>query len=803
MKSANDVVIYDNPPTCEVKVSLDRPLLSASQVEASNLISVTPMGIFSCPVDGWHLSSQAPTQTYGLSVPLPMGDADRVLTFNDGVLVPASKDCSVIDGNCNPYEGEQGLLRGKDDIVFRNEAEQTKNRIEFRSSKAIYVDSSAVAGMISEIPKHRLVPVELKRHTIEAEKSGKGVKGGKGKGSGEEDSVPGCHGVAYVDISSLLYPGATQITGAFPVVPYDDAEMLEKTGRSRELLDELIAPPGKKKRDAKKEAAQAEVAIAEGAAYADSRTYILLRIVLAEPLVAKRTINDYVGSVAALVPPRELYPKSSGGAAKALVNFHTQIEEVAHQLLDGFRQHSKTAGIGSEEDLTQVRTSLVYELNNSGKYYAFKEQLKRAIVKIVREKFLKTHAITDPVKRERFISDLYMFLIDEVHDVLNDQFSFDAIDNPKPIEVNIDHLQYFAREAEARELFDSASTFHQECIARGRNNVSCWYGYGCFCMRVGDYAKAEECFREAVSIDTQDAPSLLMAATVAWMNDKLDVANVLFEAATNFDFENGVVWALRGMYHHLAGDSISSEMCLETALKTDSDEPGAGVFLKTAKVLLNINVSVLIESALSRELVAHGVTVDYQLVLAEHLLNQGKFEEAATILAKASEIQYSNKELLAVEGHIYFKMQNYDLAILKYEHCLDLPGETTHADIVRLRLGKLYIEQGNYAKVRALFLAACHAQPSATTWEGVGIACYHMDNLEDAEVALAESNLYDNRNPTVWGYLALIALRTGRVVEAEEAYKFALTQGLTDSKLLKAIRVLQENTGFGNPFVDS
>ena len=37
----------------------------------------------------------------------------------------------------------------------------------------------------------------------------------------------------------------------------------------------------------------------------------------------------------------------------------------------------------------------MYQLNSSGKYFAFKEQLKYAVVKIVREKYLKTVKFQD------------------------------------------------------------------------------------------------------------------------------------------------------------------------------------------------------------------------------------------------------------------------------------------------------------------------------------------------------------------------------------------------------------------------
>ena len=41
------------------------------------------------------------------------------------------------------------------------------------------------------------------------------------------------------------------------------------------------------------------------------------------------------------------------------------------------------------------RQKLIYELNSSGKYFAFKEQLKHSVVKIVREKYLKTTNFED------------------------------------------------------------------------------------------------------------------------------------------------------------------------------------------------------------------------------------------------------------------------------------------------------------------------------------------------------------------------------------------------------------------------
>lgn len=49
-----------------------------------------------------------------------------------------------------------------------------------------------------------------------------------------------------------------------------------------------------------------------------------------------------------------------------------------------------------------------------------------------------------------------------------------------------------------------------------------------------------------------------------------------------------------------------------------------------------------------------------------------------------------------------------------------------------------------------------------------------LGELSDAEVALAEANILNNKEPTVWGFLALICLQTARKVEAEQTYKYAV-----------------------------
>lgn len=105
---------------------------------------------------------------------------------------------------------------------------------------------------------------------------------------------------------------------------------------------------------------------------------------------------------------------------------------------------------------------------------------------------------------------------------------------------------------------------------------------------------------------------------------------------------------------------------------------------------------------------------------------------------------------------------------------------------------------------------ACKHSPSSHTWFGVGVACYRLGDLEQAEDALSEANILNNLDPEVWAYLTMVCLKVGvavggdwghmtimcsilqtrRPVEAEQALKFALKVGLKDEHLLSQIQQL-------------
>ena len=58
-------------------------------------------------------------------------------------------------------------------------------------------------------------------------------------------------------------------------------------------------------------------------------------------------------------------------------------------------------------------------MNRSGKYNEYHEQLKYSVIRIVREKYLKTTNFTSDEEFKTFLEVLYVFLVKEMHKSLN------------------------------------------------------------------------------------------------------------------------------------------------------------------------------------------------------------------------------------------------------------------------------------------------------------------------------------------------------------------------------------------------
>ncbi|XP_023574213.1 cilia- and flagella-associated protein 70 [Octodon degus] len=963
-----------------VKVFVAEPLLTTAQALGSNLLKVTLEAAYSVPE---CFNPLGPPQNYmvGLQVPA-LGEKDYPILFKNGTLklggerepVPRPKKwpiANILAPGANnipdafimgsPYEEEEGELNHAEDREFRSQAECVKKRIVWDLESRCYLDPHAVSSKASFSPKKQYDEIDFLAEYMYCQN--------------EDESQLSFHGVAYVNMVPLLYPGVRRIRGAFHVHPYLDTTVYEKTkclfslfrdtghhliqnnkvgAVTSPLPKSLISKTPKedkagKEKDTDGKLKPSEVQVSsvksqssdtpvegeaplshnpEGQQYSEAGTYIVLEIELDKALVPKRLPEELARRVKEMIPPRPPLTRRTGGAQKAVSDYHAQIKNISRAILDEYHKMfgKQAAKLGCDldsETLEEQKCQLNYELNCSGKYFAFKEQLKHAVVKIVREKYLKTTSFESQEELQTFISELYVFLVDQMHVALNQTMPDDIQGPEATIPTSSEQLRLFAFEAQVNENFEVAAVYYEERLVREPQNLEYWLDYGAFCLLIEDNIKAQECFRKALSLNESHIQSLLLCGVLAVLMENYEQAEIFFEDATCLDPTNVVAWTLLGLYYEIQNNGIRMEMAFHEAFKqlqaqtfqtqvmmqkstgtiedneegkriepapstwgvtkdasvtilkveapqgsvavfstvdealedspklqSESQEPiltvqyqdptigpkpssmvykdipdkkvskcqdlppfphptphhGASqthssIFMETIRFLMKVNAVQYVHRVLTHELLCPqgGASCEYFLVLAQTHLLKKDFAKADEYLQQAAQMDYLNPNVWGLKGHLCFLSGNHTEAKACYERTVSFVVDASEMHFIFLRLGLIYLEEKEYEKAKKTYLQACKRSPSCLTWLGLGIACYRLDEITEAEDALSEANALNNYNAEVWAYLALVCLKAGRQLEAEQAYKYTVKLKLKDEALLAEIHMVQEMVGFGDP----
>uniref|UniRef100_A0A8B9ZLX9 Cilia and flagella associated protein 70 n=1 Tax=Anas platyrhynchos TaxID=8839 RepID=A0A8B9ZLX9_ANAPL len=739
-------------PQCglEVTVHTEKPLLSVSQLSNGNFLSVTLEAAYSVPDT---FLPTGPLQNYMACLQVPaVGEKEVPLLFQNGILKPAGekeplprpKKWSLTNimapGALNipnsfifggSYEDEDGELNKTQDKEFRIQAESTK-RIVWDTERRCYLDPAAVLILQKRIAECQYWPVEVCRMPVVSSSKGKTSKADKG----DEDRQIFSHGVAYVNMLPLLCPGVQRIRGAFRVFTYQDSEVLEKvrTGRTVSLTKDRPCTPGissplsravpnkaqreEKEKSTKEREFNRRVRSIEALCnmqYAEAGTFLVMEIKLDKALVPKRLREELTKRVKEMIPPRPPLPPRTEGAKKAVEDYHSQVTSIAVAILseyhDLFGKQLPDQGAIDHQTLEEQKRLLNFELNSSGKYFAFKEQLKYAVVKIVREKYLKTTAFETQEEFQAFLSELYVYLVDQMHVALNQVGK-----NPGTCLVSW-QLWLFAHEAEGNKDYKLAALYHQQ--VKEPPSPPYWLDYGAFCLLLEDNTKAQECFREALSLDPHHVRSLLLCGIVAVVLQHYEEAEIFFEDACCLEPSNVVAWTLSGLFYELQNNNIQAEMAFREAKKQLQAQLRQGEDLPAPNGWWGFH-SRGGSGRLSQQAArgAGGACPG----LPRHLRKRLRHRRQGTLQGRRS----------ATERTISFVADAADM------------------HFVYLRLGSIYLEEKEYGKAKQTYLQACKSSPSCLTWLGVGIACYRLEEMGEAEDALSEANALNNRNAEVW-----------------------------------------------------
>ncbi|XP_014787504.1 cilia- and flagella-associated protein 70 [Octopus bimaculoides] len=589
-------------PEIDVCISISKSLLDREEVAGYNIMTITIESLNSPPET---LVLQNHVLTAAMSVPI-INNKENILVFvgtqhrSPADKEPLCKQKKWVNplpavGNAvyipnsylfsDPKDNEDGDFRSKENREYRKHSELERPKFIWNMERRCFLHQTGSKHLLETITTKRYLPLEILRISVPS--------GGRVK-KHEDEGTASFHGVVYIDASPLLYPGVKQIKGAYKVQPFSECEYQERAISSTALSEEAIkfslsfvssgpSPTGRKVREDKKEPKKTALkpnpentsdvdlhtANAEGQLFVEARSYVVLSISLERPLIAKKTAAELSHMVETYIPPRPMFPKRLGGTERAVSDFHKQIECVTEQVLDEFRHQFKdeidTDKKPNEDEMEERKQRLLFHLNTSGKYFTYKERLKHAVVKIVREKYLKTNDFDDKEKLQEFLSELYIFLVDEMNIAINKFLNIqDQPSVPEPLADTI-QLKQFAEEAEMNGNMTLASKYHEECIIKDRNHPQHWIDYAIFCLGCLDYDKAEQCARECIAIDQQNHDGLLLVGILSGFKNLYEVGETFFEAALSIYPESILGWTLLGLLYDGAANEMRAEMAFHEA----------------------------------------------------------------------------------------------------------------------------------------------------------------------------------------------------------------------------------------------
>ena len=196
-------------------------------------------------------------------------------------------------------------------------------------------------------------------------------------------------------------------------------------------------------------------------------------------------------------PEPELFPKDfiaprpvpdAKPGKKATELFREEISSVVATIADEItRLFGTRPSSNNESSREERRRQLLYQLNTGGKYHDFRQRLKRSVSRLVKERFPSKAALaTDSLEYDKFMTDLYSYLMEEVTKVINLAFQaaegspVDTINNNPDENTDVereivgsggntktvlDRMASLALEAELNDEFEIAAKNFQDYVA--------------------------------------------------------------------------------------------------------------------------------------------------------------------------------------------------------------------------------------------------------------------------------------------------------------------------------------------------
>ncbi|CBY36065.1 unnamed protein product [Oikopleura dioica] len=248
------------------------------------------------------------------------------------------------------------------------------NAIVFSSERKMIMSADDCRAFEARIAKvSNLLPLEISKYFHPFRKDA--AKKGKAK---PDDGELHNHGIALINLESLLYPGVKTVSGKFKVNPFTQNQLI-RAGYGESITASscnsgTILSMGSTSRNDSSSAGgvsdnrpESRQAAQDALPYKELNSSVFFEISFSRALVDRATLQDLDKNLATLIPMRPKIPRKKYGAEISVEEYKSQITEVAKLVLAEIRAFApSTKGESFEK-------SLLYQLNRTGKHAQFHE----------------------------------------------------------------------------------------------------------------------------------------------------------------------------------------------------------------------------------------------------------------------------------------------------------------------------------------------------------------------------------------------------------------------------------------------
>ncbi|XP_055341046.1 cilia- and flagella-associated protein 70-like isoform X2 [Paramacrobiotus metropolitanus] len=588
---------HPDSPECKISIRLLTPLIPPVFEQQFNLLTLTVHSCYSLP-ETWlppvpthgaqKSAANASSSGFTFATAFPRnGAVERTLLASNKTIIqrPSQKNVFkkwpshpliVTDAiymtqklNEKNYAVETGSMCASTDWLHRDVVERQNPCIVVNTEFRCILPSDGEEAFRAKAMARKIWPFELFELTL-PEKHPGGKKKANVEATNPDEPVVSRHGVAYVDVKPLLFPGATRIQGAFPIKAYDPNEFAERThrvsigadvakaagepsttisldtkdtrlsvgSRNRSDMGVLHISPDKSGSNNPKSnpdiPPHGGTQNVEQRKYEESMTYVYLEMKVEKPLILETPKKPIIDRLKQLIKPLKQsaeIKRPQENARLAELSVHSQME----------RMHNQE------------------RMCESGDFHAFKEELKLHIIQLVRNKYDLQPSITnDRPSFHRFLSTLYCDLIRQ------SRVAFAAVRRSGYRSVvsetttkTLEGLRMVALESEMDEELEEAEKLMRERTRLFPKDSSAWKELGMFYCRHGDIRKADQAFIECLLDDYSNFEGLVCLGHLKLLDEQLKEASIIFESISILYPDSPLAWTILGLFYEYCGQDSS------------------------------------------------------------------------------------------------------------------------------------------------------------------------------------------------------------------------------------------------------